>query len=379
DGYMVLTGGAITTIQNGNLNGERIPLWYQTDAQISPGNSGGLAVNSEGRMVGIPTAVRSEERTLGRLGGILTATAIQSALYTAVAAVPTLTAPQLEATSSAPNVPPPDLPTGQTQLVIDLTNVEHNVTQDGAVGMLAHASVRAIGYRGVPLRAAIFLSWEDGAPMLASTRTAASNRTTEGQLTSQQILTPGFDDTVYDDAWFFIPYSLFPEGETGSRGAYVEAQIGVDGQEFSAISDRATFNYTFPNAQLVVNLLRIEHNAVQDNAQGMRVYGYVNAVGYRGMPIRVALFLYWGDGTPISGANAPTDFQTTDGALTVQDVVNPSYDDSEWSEFWFFVPYDYLPGGLTGVQDAYAQLELGVDGEPFSTWSFTESFELNYN
>ncbi|MBK8025714.1 MAG: trypsin-like peptidase domain-containing protein [Chloroflexi bacterium] len=379
DGYLVLTSGSITTIQNGNLSGERMPLWYQTDAQISPGNSGGLAVNSEGRMIGIPTAVRSEERTLGRLGGILTASAIQSALNMAVAAVPTLTAPQIDATTSAPNVPPPDEPTGERALTIDLASVEHNVTQDGAIGMLVHTSVHAIGYRGIPLRAAIFMFWDDGSPMLASTRTALVNRTDQDQLTSQQILTPGFDDTVYDDAWFFLPYDLFPEGESGSRGAYVEAQVGVDGADFTAFSGRSTFDYTFPDTQLVVNLTRIEHNATQDGLAGMKVYGYVNAIGYRGVPIRVALFLYWEDGTPIPGSNAPVDFQTTDGGLTVQDVVTPSYDNSEWTEFWFFVPYDYFPGGLTGVQDAYAQLELGLDGETFSTWSFTESFQLNYD
>lgn len=36
EGYLVLTQGTITTIQNGDLNGRRIPVWNQTDAEISP-------------------------------------------------------------------------------------------------------------------------------------------------------------------------------------------------------------------------------------------------------------------------------------------------------------------------------------------------------
>lgn len=80
DGYQVLTEGTLTTIRNGTLNDERLPVWYQTDAQISPGNSGGLAVNDRGEFLGIPTAVRSEERTLGRLGGILAYNAVQAAV-----------------------------------------------------------------------------------------------------------------------------------------------------------------------------------------------------------------------------------------------------------------------------------------------------------
>lgn len=71
DGYLVMTVGNLTTIQNDTINGLRLPRWYQTDAEISPGNSGGLAVNARGEFIGIPTEVISEERTLGRLGGLL--------------------------------------------------------------------------------------------------------------------------------------------------------------------------------------------------------------------------------------------------------------------------------------------------------------------
>ena len=75
-GYLVVTQGAITTVENGTINGRRLAVWYQTDAEISPGNSGGLAVNQDGDFIGIPTAVQSEERTLGRLGGVLPVSAI---------------------------------------------------------------------------------------------------------------------------------------------------------------------------------------------------------------------------------------------------------------------------------------------------------------
>ncbi len=75
DGRLVVTQGSITTIENGDVGRERVELLYLTDAEISPGNSGGLAVNSAGQFIGIPTFVSSEERTGGRLGGILTSQA----------------------------------------------------------------------------------------------------------------------------------------------------------------------------------------------------------------------------------------------------------------------------------------------------------------
>lgn len=82
DGYLVVTSGLVTTVQNGDINGTRQPVWYQTDAEISPGNSGGLAISLDGELIGIPTTVRSESETLGRLGGILPFRAVD-ALYQA--------------------------------------------------------------------------------------------------------------------------------------------------------------------------------------------------------------------------------------------------------------------------------------------------------
>lgn len=374
DEHLVLTSGSITTIQNDTLNGERIPFWYQTDAQISPGNSGGLVVNGSGRMIGIPTQVRSEDRTLGRLGGILSVTAIRGALDSSQSVARPTVSPN--ETRTIPN----NNTQGGGQMTITITSVEHNITQDNQVGMLIHASVEAIGYLNVPLRAAVFAFWEDGTPVIANNRAPAANRTTiSNQLTVQQVITPTYDDTVWDDLWLFLPYNNLPDGKTGTFPAYVEAQIGVDGGEFTAFSDQVGFSYTYPTQQLIADLLSIDHNVEINGQLGMKVHSHLNALGYQGQPLRVALFVYWADGTPISGSSAPEENQTTSGYLTVQEVITPSYDNSDWSDFWFFLPYDYFPTGLQGTQDAFAEVEIGVDGEAFTSWSLTSDFSLNYN
>lgn len=71
DGYMVVTTGEVVSVQNGSIGGDTVPISYRTDAEISSGNSGGLAVNENGEFVGLPTWVVSEDRTAGRLAGIL--------------------------------------------------------------------------------------------------------------------------------------------------------------------------------------------------------------------------------------------------------------------------------------------------------------------
>ena len=78
-GFLTFTEGGITTILRGSVGGETASIAYQTDAEIGPGNSGGLAVNNNGEMVGIPTAVATET-TGGRLGVIITLDAVVEAI-----------------------------------------------------------------------------------------------------------------------------------------------------------------------------------------------------------------------------------------------------------------------------------------------------------
>ena len=385
EAHLVFTSGAVTTIINDTLNGLRLPFWYQTDAQISPGNSGGLAVNADGQMIGIPTLVRAEERTLGRLGAILTVTAIRAALddqqsaFTPNDAPPALQATPVPTGKGTPIAPQATREVLEQQLTIEITSVEHEVTQNDALGMLIHTTATAIGYLDVPLRAAIFSFWGDDTPMPANNRATFDARTTDGQLTLQQVVTPGFDNTIWDDLWFFVPYEYLPDGQIGTFDAYISAQLGVDGNGFTSFSEPVTFRYTFPEQQLIVNVVDVQHNVEIDGELGMQVFAPINTLGYQGETLRVALFVYWEDGTEIPGTNAPRDFRTTEGDLTVQTTLTPSFNDSQWNDFWIFLPYDYFPTGLSGEQFAFAQVEIGVDGEGFSSWSREIDFSLTYS
>jgi len=71
DSELVYTTGIIASLQYGTLNDQRLPMWYRTSAEMSPGNSGGLAVNSQGQFIGIPTNIAQEHETGGRLGNLL--------------------------------------------------------------------------------------------------------------------------------------------------------------------------------------------------------------------------------------------------------------------------------------------------------------------
>lgn len=383
EAHLVLTSGSVTTIINDTLNGLRLPFWYQTDAQISPGNSGGLAVNAAGEMIGIPTLVRAEERTLGRLGGILTVTAIRAALDDQQTAFipeqPIQQATPVPTGKGTPIAPQATLEVLDQQLTIQITSVEHEVTQNEALGMLIHTTGTAIGYLDVPLRAAVFMFWGDNTPMPANNRASFDARTSEGQLTLQQVVTPGFTNTIWDDLWFFIPYDYLPDGRTGTFDAYISAKFGTDGGEFTAFSEPVGFTYTYPEKQLIINIADVEHNVEINGEVGMQVYAPIGTLNYQSETLRVALFVYWDDNTPIPGSNAPRDFNTTAGELTVQTTLTPSFNDSQWNDFWIFLPYEYFPDMPVGEHFGYAQVEIGVDGEGFTSWSRPMDFSLTYS
>jgi S1-C subfamily serine protease len=71
DNELVFTTGIISSVQYDTYADTRMPIWYRTNAEMSPGNSGGIATNAAGDIIGIPTYVRTESRTGGRLGSLL--------------------------------------------------------------------------------------------------------------------------------------------------------------------------------------------------------------------------------------------------------------------------------------------------------------------
>lgn len=214
DSFQVLTQGIITTVQNGDVAGNRVPVWYQTDAEISPGNSGGLAVDAEGNPIGIPSSVVSESRTGGRLGGVL---------------------PLNFVTQVVENIPPDplsDLWTGaggfsqagvtlstastdeelDDAMSIEITNVEFNVEIPDFEGTYAfiRTNVSARDLTGIELVVGIYFYWApegDFEPVPSQIDDFALRN---GGLFVNDILAPETADEHWDDFVFAIPMEAFP-------------------------------------------------------------------------------------------------------------------------------------------------------------------------
>lgn len=366
DGYLVLTEGAVTTVQNGNIGGRSLPVWYQIDAEISPGSSGGLVVNARGQFVGIPTAVATDDRTLGRLGGVLPIRAIAATL-------------REESGDSRVETNP------DQALSIEITHIEYDVRmgEDEELGLQIFTTIRASGFRGQELRVAVFFFDEDG-EALSGADASVSYRTPSGNLTVQSVIQPRYRETEWTDYWFWIPYSSFP-GSSRRQEGLVQAAIGINGEQRPIVQSN-TLEFSFTRSEDVaasgprenatgafaITITRIEHNVEVGGRAGMRIYANMRAQGVRGRSVRVEVFFYWEDGDAIPDGDHPGEM------LSISEVLTARFNTTEWTDYVFWIPYASFPHGLRGRQRAFVEAQIGLEGESAAARSNQEPFVLNY-
>lgn len=77
---LIYSSGIVSALRYETYGDNRYLVWIRTDAQISPGSSGGIAFDDNGVAIGMPTFVSMEEVTGARLGSILSFNIIEMVL-----------------------------------------------------------------------------------------------------------------------------------------------------------------------------------------------------------------------------------------------------------------------------------------------------------
>jgi hypothetical protein len=218
DDFLVVTTGSIVSVENGDLNGQRLPVWYRTDAEIAPGNSGGLAV--------IPTFVQTEDETGGRLGGIRPAeVALMAVLDEEYGPLAAAATDNERDDSVDPGVKPEGVAPGAEFILRDV-RLDHGAVQDDQTGIAFHIAFTIIDWqdRDAALSARVFHDDLAGSPVI-NPDAPAQYRDTEGVVMVSAPLLPCCETTVYDDVPLFLPYDAL--GFT-AEGAYpLKIEIAV--------------------------------------------------------------------------------------------------------------------------------------------------------
>ena len=192
DDFLVVTVGSIVSVENGDLNGQRLPIWYRTDAEIAPGNSGGLAVNGNGEFVGIPTFVQTEGETGGRLGGIRPAeVALMAVMDEQYGGLNTTPATVIES----------------AELSVQDVRLDHDVEQNGQTGIALHLAFTISDWaeQNATISARVFHDDLAGSPVI-NMAAPSHYRDQDGTVQFTVSLLPCCEKTVYDDVPLFLPY-----------------------------------------------------------------------------------------------------------------------------------------------------------------------------
>jgi hypothetical protein len=129
--------------------------------------------------------------------------------------------------------------------------------------------------------------------------------------------------------------------------------------------------------RLTVDINKVDYNAKYKGVPGMIVHVYLEAGNLRGTPVRVGLFYFWENDDPLEASqDTPSDFVTSSGGLTWQDVVNPRYNESEWKDIPIFMPYAFFPA-VSEPANAFVVAVAGIDGQDFTRYGTRNYFTMN--
>jgi hypothetical protein len=98
--------------------------------------------------------------------------------------------------------------------------VDYNVTEKGRLGMRIHVDCSVKNMKGVSSYLALYFQQKDGTKLFTNTQ---NFRSKDGQVAVFKPLKPAYDDAVYEDSQFFMPYEEF----NLKRGKY-DLQIDLD-------------------------------------------------------------------------------------------------------------------------------------------------------
>jgi hypothetical protein len=213
DDYLVVTSGSIVSVENGEVNGQRVPVWYRTDAEIAPGNSGGLVVNGNGQFVGIPTFVQTEEETGGRLGGIRPAEVALMAVQEGLVTVSTT---------------PPTEDTLPVNLTLKSVTIRHGAQPEDEPGIEFHLAFSITDWEEQEAIVYARFYYDDlaSAPVINAGAPPRYHDKQNAVVTSVMIQ-PCCSETLYDDLPLFIPYSALGILQPGTTPLKVRIEVAA--------------------------------------------------------------------------------------------------------------------------------------------------------
>ena len=248
--------------------------------------------------------------------------------------------------------------------------LEENVTQNGHKGLKVHAHCEIEHMKD---QVADFQIWFYQSDNISKVYDTAGDH-----LTYNEEHTVTYESSVWKDFQFFVPYSDFsantPNGtltvDFVIRNSSGQTLVRNDNHSFTFNSSYRSGNASGGNSTTStgkINRVWMEHGVYQNGKKGMKVHAHCELNGQKGKKVDFQIWFYQED-------DFTRVLNTRGNHLWYEEEHTVMYDNSEWKDFVFFVPYEDFstdtPSGTLAVdfniRDKDFNLLAGSDNNQFT-------------
>lgn len=112
------------------------------------------------------------------------------------------------------------------------------------------------------------------------------------------------------------------------------------------------------NSYATINNITVDHNVYQNGYKGMKIHVKFDAYSVLNHSIKVCVFFSYSGGRDLNGI-VGSNYVTSDGKATVQEIGTANYNNTTWNDFTLFMPYTNL-NMQSGCKNISLEGQVGV-------------------
>lgn len=236
---------------------------------------------------------------------------------------------------------------------------EDGVKSGSEDGVNLHASLRVQNMRDGKGLCSVYFYDNNYNPVTGVNSTYSTNGSNP-QVAVSKAISPGYDDTTYDDLVLFIPYSALNQSGSYPRDLKAEIVVWDSSNGYTQLTDGDYYTYTFDpkvmsTASVEINKVWTDHNVYDDGKKGLKIHVDMNAINVKNHKIQTCVYFYYTNGNPLKDTDGS--YKTPDGSVATHKESTVLYDNSHFSDLSLFFPYNQLHLG-SGKTNLKYQVEV---------------------
>jgi hypothetical protein len=232
-------------------------------------------------------------------------------------------------------------------------------------GLLIHLKFVIDGYKQTKCLAVAYFYLAGGVPLKGIDDKYLS---TDGQVSTGESFSPGYEQTTYEDLQLFVPYSRL---NLPSGAHELEFHVNLWNQDdmSSAIATSETIRFNYNQPKVVVNQVWADHNVTRKEDLGMLIHLDFDISDHKGKKCKAIAYFYYDDGKILLGTDGQ--YGTTENQVCASTEFVPEFDETYNRDRQIFIPNSQLHNPSRNQSLKFCVEIHGEDGEFLakSDWS----------